>query len=158
MRIWRYLDLAKLVSMFSSKALYFASPSELNDPYEGYMPRSHVKAHEEIAANILAQLRSSRDEVVARFPDRDRSIADAAVAKGESELNAPAMLKDVATRFGVNCWHKNEHESAATSNLAVSTNCCGTSKSATFGQKAGNSLPERRAAESRSVAARCTTF
>jgi hypothetical protein len=113
MRIWRYLDLAKLVSMFSSKALYFASPSELNDPYEGYMPRSHVKAHEEIAANILAQLRSTRDEVVARFPDRDRSIADAAVAKAESELNAPAMLKDVATRFGVNCWHKNEHESAA---------------------------------------------
>lgn len=113
MRIWRYLDLAKLVSMFSSKALYFAPPSELNDPYEGYMPRSHVKAHEEIAANILAQLRSNRDQVVAHFPDPDRSTIDAVVAKAEAELHAPAMLKDVATRFGVNCWHKNEHESAA---------------------------------------------
>jgi hypothetical protein len=58
-----------------------------------------VKAHEEIAANILAQLRSRRDEVVARFSDRDRSIADAAVAKAEAELNAPAMLKDLACVF-----------------------------------------------------------
>jgi hypothetical protein len=113
MRIWRYLDLAKLVSMFSRKALYFAPPSELNDPYEGYLPRSHVKKHEEIAANILAQLKNTRDQVVARFPNRDRSIADAAIQKAQTELNAPALLKDVATRFGVNCWHKNEHESAA---------------------------------------------
>jgi len=38
---------------------------------------------------------------------------DAVIANAEAKLNAPAMLKDVATRFGVNCWHKNEHESAA---------------------------------------------
>jgi hypothetical protein len=113
MRIWRYLDLAKLVSLFSKKALYFAPPSELNDPFEGYMPRSHVKAHEEIAANIVAQLKSDRDRLVAHFPGRDRSMVDAAVAQAEQQLNAPALLKDVATRFGVNCWHKNEHESAA---------------------------------------------
>jgi hypothetical protein len=113
MRIWRYLDLAKLVSMFSTKALYFAPPSELNDPFEGYMPRSHVKAHEEIAANIVTQLKSDRDKIVAHFPGRDRTMIDAAVAQAEVQLNAPTTLKKVATRFGVNCWHKNEHESAA---------------------------------------------
>jgi hypothetical protein len=113
MRIWRYLDLAKLVSMFSTKALYFAPPSELNDPFEGYMPRSHVKAHEEIAANIVAQFKSDRDKILAQFPDRDRTGFDAVVAKAETELNAPALIKDVATRFGVNCWYKSEYESAA---------------------------------------------
>jgi|SRR5271163_202795 len=58
MRIWRYIDLAKLVSMFSKKALYFDPPSELIDPFEGYMPRSHVKAHEEIAANNSRGIRA----------------------------------------------------------------------------------------------------
>jgi hypothetical protein len=113
MRIWRYLDLAKLVSMFSTKALYFAPPSELNDPFEGYMPRSHVEAHEEIAVNVLAQLKSSRDQMTAHFPGRDMTMIDNVVAQAEAQLNAPALIKDVATRFGVNCWHKNEHESAA---------------------------------------------
>jgi hypothetical protein len=113
MRIWRYLDFAKLVSMLSTKALYFAPPSELNDPFEGYMPRSHVKAHEEIAANYVDQLKNARDQIVARFPGRDPSMLDAAVVEAEQKLNAPAVLKDVAIRFGVNCWHKNEHESAA---------------------------------------------
>ena len=37
--------------------------------------------------------------MVARFSDRDRSIADAAVAKAEAELSAPAMLKDLACAF-----------------------------------------------------------
>src|ERR1700694_1250808 len=76
MRIWKYLDLAKLVSMLSSKALYFAPPSELNDPYEGYLPRSHVEAHEEIAHNILAQFKNTRDQIVERFPDRDRAVLE----------------------------------------------------------------------------------
>jgi hypothetical protein len=113
MRIWRYLDLAKLVSLLTKKALYFAPPSELNDPFEGYLPRSHVKAHEEIAANIVAQLKNDRDKLVAHFPGRDRSLIDAAVADAEKKLHAPELLKDIATRFGVNCWHKNDHESAA---------------------------------------------
>jgi hypothetical protein len=113
MRIWRYLDLAKLAGLFARKALYFAPPGELDDPFEGYLPRSHVKAHAEIAANIVAQLKSDRDRLAAHFPGRDRSLVDAAVADAEKKMNAPAMLKDVATRFGVNCWHKSEHESAA---------------------------------------------
>lgn len=113
MRICRYLDLAKLVSLFSTKALYFAPPSELKDPFEGYMPRSLVKAHEEMAANYVAQMKDTRDQIMARFPGRDPSMLDTAIAEAERKLNAPAMLKDVATRFGVNCWHKNEHESAA---------------------------------------------
>jgi hypothetical protein len=113
MRIWRYLDLAKLVSLFSTKSLYFAPPSELIDPFEGYMPRSHVRAHEDMAANYVAQMKDTRDQIMARFPCRDSGMLDAAIADAERKLNAPAMLKDVATRFGVNCWHRNEHESAA---------------------------------------------
>jgi hypothetical protein len=50
-----------------------------------------------------------------------------------------------------------DQSSGDTSNLAASTNCYGTSKSATSGPKPGCSPRERRAAGSRSGAARCTT-
>jgi hypothetical protein len=38
-RVWRYLDLAKLVSLISRRALYFPLASTLDDPYEGVLPR-----------------------------------------------------------------------------------------------------------------------
>jgi len=59
------------------KGVFFAPPGELDDPFEGYLPRSHVKAHEEIAANIVAQLKSDRDKLLSHFPGRDRSLIDA---------------------------------------------------------------------------------
>jgi hypothetical protein len=99
--------------MLSSRSLYFACPSEFNDPYEGYLPRSHVHAHIEIAQKYIAQIRATRDQLAATFPDRDHAMLDTAVQQAETGLHAPTLLKSVATRFGVNCWHKNEIESAA---------------------------------------------
>jgi hypothetical protein len=113
MRIGRYIDLPKLVSMLSSRSLYFACTNEFNDPYEGYLPRSHVQAHIEIAQKYIAQIRGNRDRLVEMFPDRDHAVLDTAVQQAEAGLHAPALLKSVATRFGVNCWRKNEIESAA---------------------------------------------
>jgi len=63
MRIWRYLDLPKLVSMLSRGSLYFACPTEFSDPYEGYLPRSHVQAHIEITQKIIDQIRATRDQL-----------------------------------------------------------------------------------------------
>lgn len=41
--IWRYCDLGKLISLLSSKSLYFALAAVLNDPYEGALPRLGVE-------------------------------------------------------------------------------------------------------------------
>jgi hypothetical protein len=99
--------------MLSSRSLYFACTTEFNDPYEGYLPRTHVQAHIEIAQKYIDQIRATRDRLAVMFPDRDHTMLDTAVQQAETGLHAPTLLKDVATRFGVNCWHKNEIESAA---------------------------------------------
>jgi hypothetical protein len=44
LKSWRYVDLAKFVSMLATRTLYFpCATTELTDPYEGWMPRSHIK-------------------------------------------------------------------------------------------------------------------
>ncbi|MGC1778753.1 MAG: hypothetical protein WBB34_12450 [Xanthobacteraceae bacterium] len=113
MRIWRYIDLPKLISMLSRKSLFFACPNDFDDPFEGYLPRSHVQAHTEITDKYVTHFRELRAEFGVRYPGRDLTMLDDAVKKVELGLNAPNLLKEVATRFGVNCWHKNETESAA---------------------------------------------
>ena len=41
MKIWRYVDLAKFVSMVATGTLYFpCATTELADPYEGWLRRS----------------------------------------------------------------------------------------------------------------------
>ena len=50
MKIWRYVDLAKFVSMVATGTLYFpCATTELADPYEGWLPCSHIKAFTELA-------------------------------------------------------------------------------------------------------------
>jgi hypothetical protein len=46
-------------------------------------------------------------------PDRDPSSLDAIVKDAEKKLNVQKLLREVNLRFGVNCWHINEDESAA---------------------------------------------
>ena len=39
-KIWRYMDLAKFISLLSKEALYFSCPADFNDPFEGFIPRN----------------------------------------------------------------------------------------------------------------------
>lgn len=39
-KIWRYLDFAKFMSMLDQNSLFFSNLSDLDDPYEGMMPNS----------------------------------------------------------------------------------------------------------------------
>ena len=43
-KIWRYMNHTKFLSMLTHGALYFAPLSQLDDPYEGFIPRRDVKA------------------------------------------------------------------------------------------------------------------
>lgn len=44
MKIWRYMDLAKFTHMLATQSLYFACTTQMTDPYEGWLPRSHIAA------------------------------------------------------------------------------------------------------------------
>ena len=54
-KIWRYMDLAKFLSLLSNEALYFACPSELDDPYEGFYPKSLTLALSHFPQQYLDQ-------------------------------------------------------------------------------------------------------
>lgn len=94
-KIWRYVDFSKLVSLLHSKALHFTRLDSFGDKFEGTLPKrvvetiqsnyeaSHIAGHSE--AKILEQLK----------------------------LRPTVAAERMRERLAVNCWHMNEHESAA---------------------------------------------
>lgn len=91
-KVWRYMDLAKFVSLLSSASLFFCRADCLGDPFEGT-----------ITPQMLEALMSQSKELEKIKP-----------------LDVPPMVDQLrdAYRRGrlstfVNCWHMNDHESAA---------------------------------------------
>ncbi len=114
MKIWRYVDFAKFMSMLATRSLYFpCATTELRDPYEGWLPRSHVKAMRELTRATLDQMRDTQNSVLAQNPTRDRAPFNAILEEAQRKLNFQLLLRETNSKFGVNCWHINEHESEA---------------------------------------------
>jgi hypothetical protein len=102
-KIWRYMDFAKLVSLFDSSSLYFPRLDQLSDPFEGSLSKAEY--------------------------EHWKSVAE----QGELEGNLPAHWKgrylDVllgnarrAKRaIYINCWHRSAGESEAMWNLYASS-------------------------------------
>jgi hypothetical protein len=90
--VWRYMDFTKLVSLFDSRCLYFARADKLGDPFEGSWPRMNVLARQLVPDSIPTEARESFLKAMSNIGDFNRQ-----------------WLK----YYAVNCWHMNEHESAA---------------------------------------------
>jgi hypothetical protein len=113
LKIWRYVDLAKFVSMLATRMLYFpCATTELTDPYGGWMPRSHIKALMALNQTYLDQMKHTRDAIIAMHPSRDRAPLDAVVEDAQRKLDQQ-LLRETNAKFGVNCWHINKGESEA---------------------------------------------
>jgi len=82
-KIWRYMDFTKLVSMLEMSSLWFSRADKLGDPFE---------------ASLLPTV-----PVNMRCPANRPSL---------QEATGP-MRKVTIETAAVNCWHMNEHESAA---------------------------------------------
>lgn len=93
-RIWRYVSLAKLVSLLHSKTLYFARSDRFNDPFEGSYPRANKT------------LRALKAEMM-RKSGVPEALASAA-AEG-----TPAFAKNFRRFIAISCWHMSDFESAA---------------------------------------------
>jgi hypothetical protein len=88
-KIWRYMDFAKLISILDSKSLYFTRPDKFQDMFEGSIPKKNYEA-------------------------RKRTFwASDAIGW---------ILKQFCKFHAVNCWHMNEHESAAMWKLYLKSN------------------------------------
>lgn len=91
-KIWRYMDFTKLISLLDTGALFLSRADKLGDPFEGSLP------HINVATRIAQYAQIS--------PQSIESILQQAEQRG---LINEQLRRSVA----VNCWHMNSHESAA---------------------------------------------
>jgi hypothetical protein len=90
--IWRYVNLEKLLSLIQSRQLFFASLGGFDDPYEGFYPRNVFL---EPFQRIFEKLGTSKDTMA----------LSREAGHGSSRINRK--------QYYVNCWHHNQHDSAA---------------------------------------------
>src|SRR5208283_350515 len=95
--LWRYINLAKLIDILSTRTLHFAALNSFEDQYEGTVP---------IGWQSPIMVPSEQVSVPAG-PDGLESV-DIPIDEGD-------FLKDEKIRgeMFVSCWHNSEHESAA---------------------------------------------
>ena len=86
LKIWRYVDLAKFVSMVATGTLYFpCATTELADPYEGWLPRSHIRAlTEKLMRGYLEGMKQTRN---AMQPGRHRAAFDAEIKHPQEKFD-----------------------------------------------------------------------
>lgn len=88
-KIWRYMDFAKFVSLLDKKALYFTRSDRFTDKFEGAIPKLTVKARE---AELL---------------DLGSPLAETALRE------ISRSTQSVRKWIFVNCWYMNNYESDA---------------------------------------------
>ena len=111
LKIWKYLDLAKFISLLTTNTLYFASPAQFQDLSEGSLPKSHADAWSKfIQESIVDPNQALRPQFAARSPAALKQF-DYIQQKLVREL--PKAQREATLRFGVSCWHKSEYESEA---------------------------------------------
>jgi hypothetical protein len=87
--IWRYMDLAKFLSMLDAEALHFARTDLMSDEFEGSITKPTLEL---------------RRESMAEMPDEHFAKWNAGLAQ---------VYKGYRQYHYLNCWHMSEHESAA---------------------------------------------
>lgn len=105
--VWRYMDFTKYVSLLESQCLYFARADKLGDPFEGSLPRLNVDAREAIQKKIVF------------LPDISQDFKEQHL----KQIASTGEINQYWLRFyAINCWHMNDHESAAMWNLYIKSN------------------------------------
>lgn len=95
-KIWRYIDFTKFVSLLDLRALYFPRSDLLGDPFEGAMPRDYFRFYSLLYGTPPI------------------------TPQGMQELSQ--LRQERRKRVYINCWHMNERESFAMWNLYVRSN------------------------------------
>lgn len=95
-KIWRYMDFTKFVSLLDLKALHFARADLFEDPFEGSISRANVKLRPEIYKGL---------DIPANFFEQISKVRE-----------------NIRKNTFISCWHMNEYESAAMWKLYASSN------------------------------------
>lgn len=101
-KIWRYIDFTKLVDLLNSESLYFTRLDRFNDIFEGSVPLK------------TAEYR--------RIPIRQVIVDGIEIESSQDVKHHEESEKKYRENYGVNCWHMNDHESAAMWKLYLKSN------------------------------------
>jgi hypothetical protein len=96
--VWRYMDFTKFVSLLETKSLFFCQADCFDDSFEGSLPKG----------NLI-----NRNQIYSQIPENQREYAIS-----QMTFHRKRMLSHTY----INCWHMNEHESAAMWKLYAKTN------------------------------------
>lgn len=124
-KLWRYMDLAKFIGMLKNSSLFFSSPCNFDDIYEGaHGELRNKKAWDDFYLNFF---RAS----IITAPDNCWHY----IEPEKIEKNTEELLEQVSERFDkgifICCWHQNDYESEAmwklystnvTNAIAIQTN------------------------------------
>lgn len=100
-KVWRYMDFPKLVSILDKSSLFFSRGDSFSDPFEGSYPLLNVLGRNHIPPNLTAP----------DIPKYQKAMA----SMGEINKHWPKHVS-------INCWHLNNHESAAMWQLYLQSN------------------------------------
>ncbi|HEY7226550.1 MAG TPA: hypothetical protein VH481_00290, partial [Nitrososphaeraceae archaeon] len=93
-KIWKYMDIARLISILDREELYFTSTDEFVDPYEGTLAE-YNKIDTVRLERFRHELEDVDDDMIKRL------------------ILRPPNFQNYRDRLVVNCWHLNDGESAA---------------------------------------------
>jgi hypothetical protein len=111
MKVWRYMDLAKFISLLSKKSLYFSTANNFNDPYEFLLPDSHCKA---LDASRESWKEKDMRELKGVVPNIESTPQYAKILENYNNMPTTQQLcKEGKQKFGVSCWHINDYENEA---------------------------------------------
>jgi hypothetical protein len=106
-KIWRYMDFTKFVALLDSRSLYFSSLAKLDDPFEGTLPAASLQVAKQQYKDFYKGLRGEKEL-------GGESVEHVKHMKSINRLTRPLIY--------VNCWHMNDHESAAMWRLYIKSN------------------------------------
>lgn len=95
-KLWRYMDLARLISMLSNRSLFFSRADELDDSWEGALSPVDVRRGWRRLRKWGQHERDGGQSYCKRWNDR-----------------FAACQNELRRRVYVSCWHRNPGESLA---------------------------------------------
>lgn len=88
-KVWRYMDFTKFVSLINTQKLYFTRADIFKDPFEGSWPLKNIELRKKLyTGRTKSGQKMSNDEV-------------------------SKMIESYKLHNAINCWHANEYESSA---------------------------------------------
>lgn len=100
-KVWRYMDFTKFLSVLESQSLYFTRADKFEDPFEGSYPKINVIARQQIPLQVPEPRREGLQRAIDQW--------------GVTNKQWPKYT-------AINCWHLNNHESAAMWRLYLKSN------------------------------------